>query len=76
EAEMETFLASSQHAELLKYGIAYGALVAVRNYSQGGKSWCLLELPGLVSLQRGLTLNRGGFLEWRIDQLVDIIEAL
>jgi hypothetical protein len=76
EVEMEAFLASSHHAELLKYGIAYGALVAVRNYSQGGKSWCLLELPGLVSLRRGLTLNRGGFLEWRVDHLVELIEAL
>ena len=28
EVEMEAFLASSHHAELLKYGIAYGALVA------------------------------------------------
>jgi len=75
ESEMEGLLTSSSEvAEVLKFAIAYSGLVAVRNYGQGGKSWCLLELPGPVCLRNGLTLKRGGFLEWNIKQITEIIE--
>jgi len=74
ESDMEVLLASgTQLAEALKYGIAYGALVAVRAYGQGSKDWCLLELPGVVCMRSGLTLRRGGFLEWKVERLAEIV---
>ncbi|MGB3723794.1 MAG: hypothetical protein WA979_13390 [Pacificimonas sp.] len=50
-------------AKILKYAVAYGAIEVTRNYEQGGKDWCLIELGGVACLAHGLTLNRGGFLE-------------
>lgn len=76
EQDMELLLASgTELAEVLKYAIAYSGLIAVRNYGQGGKTWCLLELPGTVNLRSGLTLKRGGFLEWRVDDLASAVEG-
>ncbi|RYG89167.1 MAG: hypothetical protein EON59_01925 [Alphaproteobacteria bacterium] len=75
EGDIEVLLASeSELAEVLKYAVAYSGLVAVRNYGQGGKLWCLLELPGPASLSYGLTQKRGGFVEWRVDMLAEIVE--
>jgi len=77
ERDMEALLDSgTELAEVLKYGIAYSGLIAQRNYGQGGKEWCLLELPGPICLRTGLTLKRGGFLEWRVEQLSDIVEQV
>lgn len=71
ESEMKQLLGSgSELAYALKYAIAYAAIVAVRDYGQGGKSWCLLELSGPVCLKYGLTLKRGGFLERRVSDLL------
>jgi hypothetical protein len=73
ESEMKELLASeSELALALKFAIAYGALVAVRNYGQGGKNWCLLELSGPVCLRYGLTLKRGGFLERHVSDLTPV----
>lgn len=70
ESEMKTLLESgSELAFALKYAIAYAAIVAVREYGQGNKSWCLLELSGPVCLKYGLTLKRGGFLERHVSDL-------
>ncbi|XIA62042.1 hypothetical protein ACFIOY_20360 [Bradyrhizobium sp. TZ2] len=77
EAEMKDLLASeSETALMLKYAIAYQAIVAIRNYGQGGKNWCLLELSGPVCLAYGLTLNRGGFLERRVLDLILVQEKV
>lgn len=71
ESEMKELLGSgSELSYALKYAIAYAAIVAVRDYGQGGKSWCLLELSGTVCLKYGLTLKRGGFLERRVADLL------
>lgn len=71
ESEMIDLLAgTSELAFALKYAIAYSAIIAVRNYGQGGKLWCLLELSGPVCLKYGLTLKRGGFLERRVADLI------
>ena len=75
EPAMETLLGSeAELALVLKFGIAYGAITAIRSYGQGGKDWCLLEFSGPVCLRYGLTLKRGGFLERRVEDLQTIIE--
>lgn len=77
ESEMKDLLASeTETALILKYGIAYGAIMAIRDYGQGGKIWCLLELSGPVCLAYGLTLNRGGFLERRASDLALVEEEV
>lgn len=57
-------------AQLLHYAVAYNAVVIRLNYRQGGKDWCLLELGGPAILANSLTLNRGGFLERRVPDLL------
>lgn len=75
--EMDAVLKTdSELARVLKFAQAYGAIVAIRGYGQGGKLWCLLELCGPACLKYGLTLRRGGFLELRAEQLLPLIEAL
>jgi hypothetical protein len=75
EHEMDELLESENELALvLKFAVAYGALTAIRNYGQGGKDWCLLELSGPVCLQFGLTLKRGGFLESRITDLMAVLD--
>jgi hypothetical protein len=75
EADMMVLLEGEDELSLvLKFAIAYGAIIAVRNYGQGGKEWCLLELSGPVCLRHGLTLKRGGFLERRIADISAIFE--
>jgi hypothetical protein len=70
DSEMQAFLTNeSELAFVLKFAIAYGAIIAVRDYGQGGKNWCLLELSGPVCLRYGLTLNHGGFLERHVADL-------
>ncbi len=59
--------------QVLKYATGYGVLHVVPNYGQGGKDWCLIEVAGPGCLVHGLTLKRGGFLEWRADRLREII---
>lgn len=77
EIEMKDLLASERELALvLKFAIAYGAIVAIRDYGQGGKAWCLLELSGPVCLAYGLTLNRGGFLERRASDLEAVEEKV
>jgi hypothetical protein len=75
EPEMVDLLNGERElALILKFGVAYGAIIASRDYGQGGKSWCLLELSGPVCLRHGLTLKRGGFLERHVDDLDAIIQ--
>lgn len=73
EVEMEEVLAEDGDlALLLKHALANGTIVVVRNYGQGGKNWCLIELSGTVCLAHGLTLKRGGFLEKRLAYLREV----
>ncbi|WP_017996751.1 hypothetical protein [Rhizobium leguminosarum] len=74
ESEMKSLLTSNDElALILKYAIAYGAMNAVRDYGQGGKSWCLLELSGPVRIKYGLGFDRGNFLERKVSDLQAII---
>ena len=70
EDEIQTLLGSDDDlALILKYAIAYNAIKIQRNYGQGGKHWCLIELSGIACLAHGLTLKRGGFLEHDLSYL-------
>lgn len=64
DAEIERLVQSDEELALvLKFAIAHKAVEIQRDYGQGGKKWCLIELSGIVCLANGLTLKRGGFLE-------------
>lgn len=74
EREMGPLLTSDDEmAVILKYALAYGAFSAVRDYGQGGKEWCLLELSGPVCLKYGLGFGRGNFLERKVTDLAALI---
>ena len=73
EDEMKKLLAQeSELALVLKHALANGAITVRRDYGQGGKSWCLIELSGIVCLAHGLTFKRGGFLEKRVSCLNEL----
>lgn len=59
---------------MLQFAVAYNAVLLVPNYKQGSKTWCLLELGGMVILAHGLSLKRGGFLEGDSRELASMVE--
>jgi hypothetical protein len=63
-----------QFARVLQFAVAYNALTLSQKYHQGNKEWCLIELGGPVLLARGLTVKRGGFLEFNVADLVKLAE--
>ena len=70
DAEVEELIQSDDElALILKYAIAHKAVEIQRDYGQGGKQWCQIELSGIVCLAHGLTLKRGGFLERNLDYI-------
>ena len=62
QADFEQITSVPDLARVIQFGLAYNAFSLVPQYPYKGKSWCLLELGGLVSLKYGLTLRRGGVL--------------
>lgn len=74
EFEMSAMLEKENDtAVILKHALANGAISVRRDYGQGGKNWCLIELSGTVCLAHGLTFKRGGFLEKRISYLDEVM---
>ena len=73
EEEMKALLEThDETALILKFAVAHGAIVVQRDYGQGSRDWCLIELSGVVCLANGLTLKRGGFLERRVEHLAEL----
>ena len=60
----------SELAHVLKFGVAYGALSIKRNHGTKKRLWTLIELTGPFLITQGLTLNRGGFLEKQLKDLL------
>lgn len=60
-------------ARVLQSGVAYNLFTLVRDYGTKGETWCLLELSGVWSLAKGLSLKRGQFLERKISDLLSAI---
>lgn len=69
ESEMLELANEDNTSIILKQAIANGAVNIERDYGQGGKLWCLIELTGTVNIVYGLTFKRGGFLEKKLDYL-------
>jgi hypothetical protein len=67
---------STNHSELarvLQSGVAYNMFTLVREHGTKGQIWCLVELSGVWSLKKGLTLARGQFLEREVSDLLSAI---
>jgi hypothetical protein len=60
-------------ARVLQFAVAYNAFTLVPNHGTKKRLWCLIELGGVLIVNHGLTLRRGGFLERRTADLLQII---
>lgn len=70
QEEMDkAFKNSELLSRVLHFAFSYKALVLTPYYNCKNKRWCLLELGGIPILAKGLTLNRGGFIEGKAAEL-------
>lgn len=60
---------NDEFSRVLRYALAYQALVLIEPYDCKGSTWALFELGGVAIIAHGLTLSRGGFAEGNLAQL-------
>ena len=58
-------------ARVLQFGVAYNAFGLIRNRSFKNRKWCVIELSGVLLIHYGLTLQRGGYVEWELRKLAE-----
>jgi len=73
ESDFENIPPDDDLLLVLKHALANGAITIERNYGQGSKQWCLIELTGTVSLAYGLTFLRGGFIPKKVQYLREAV---
>jgi hypothetical protein len=61
-------------ARILKFGVAYNVFTLIPEQRAKGKDWCIIELGGALIVQHGLTLQRGGFLERTLGDLLKLLD--
>lgn len=62
-------------ARILQFGVAYNAFSLVRNRIAKNRKWCVIEPSGVVAIHFGMTLQRGGFVEWNLNKLAEATGA-
>jgi hypothetical protein len=60
---------NDEFSRVLRYALAYQALILIEPYDCKGSTWALLELGGVAIIAHGLTQSRGGFAEGNLAQL-------
>jgi hypothetical protein len=63
-------------ARVLQFGVAYNAFSLVRNRIAKNRKWCVVEPSGVVAIHFGMTLQRGGFVEWDLRKLAETAGAV
>ncbi|PPT41767.1 hypothetical protein XarbCFBP8132_11870 [Xanthomonas arboricola] len=61
-------------ARVLQFGVAYNVFSLVPEQRSKNKDWCLIELAGPVLIANGLTLQRGGFLERTVADVLKYVQ--
>jgi hypothetical protein len=75
QKEFETLAKEHEDfARILKFGVAYNVFTVLPDQRVKNKDWCLIELGGALIAANGLTLQRGGFLERTVADMLKLIE--
>ena len=76
QAEFDTIVKSDECVgRVLKFGVAYNAFVLLPRHKTKNRTWCVIELGGVLLIHYGLTLKRGGFLECRGGDLTRFLDG-
>jgi hypothetical protein len=75
QKEFETLAKDHEDfARILKFGVAYNVFTVLPEQRVKNKDWCLIELGGALIAANGLTLQRGGFLERTVADMLKLMQ--